>query len=83
MFSNIDLRFGYHQVRIKDEDLYKTAFRTRCGHYDFVVVPFSLTNAPSTFMFFINSVLCPYLDKFVIVLIDDIVTYSKSEEDHA
>ena len=83
MFSKINLRLGYHHVHIKEEDIFKISFRTRYGHYEFVLVPFGLTNAPTTFMFFVNSVLCPYLDKFVIVFIDDILVYSKNEEGHA
>ena len=73
MFSKIYLRSRYHQVRIKEEDIYKASFRTRYGQYKFVVVPFGLNNAPTTFMCLMNSVLCPYLDKFVIVFIDDIL----------
>jgi len=83
MFFKIDLRSGYHQVCIKEEDIFKAAFRTRYEHYEFAVVPFGLTNDPSTFMCLKNSVLSPYLDKFVIVYINDILVYSKNEEEHA
>ena len=82
MFSKIDMRLGYHQVHIKEEDIYKTIFRTRYGNYEFVVVPFGLTNDPTTFVCLVNSVLCSYFYKFVIVFIDDTLVYSKNEEEH-
>ena len=83
MFSKIDLRSGYHQLRVKETDLPKTTFKNRYRHYEFLVMPFKLINASATFMDLLNRVFRPYLDRFVIVFIDDILVYSQNKEEHA
>ena len=83
VFSKIDLRSGYHQIKVKDEDMLKTAFRMRYGHYEYTVMPFGVTNAPGVFMEYMNRIFHAYLDRFVVVFIDDILVYSKTEEEHA
>jgi hypothetical protein len=82
VFSRIDLRSGYHQLRIKENDVPKTAFKTIFGHYEFTVLPFGLTNCPGVFMSLMNRVFCEYLDKFVQVFIDDILIYSQMMKEH-
>ena len=83
VFSKIYLRSGYHQICVKAEDIQKTAFRTRYGHYDYFVISFGVTNVPGVFMEYMKRIFHQYLDKFVVVFIDDILIYSKSKEDHA
>jgi hypothetical protein len=82
VFSKIDLRSGYHQIKIRAEAILKTAFSTRYGLYEYLVMSFGLTNAPAHFMYLMNSVFMPELDKFIVVFIDNILVYSKNMEEH-
>jgi len=83
VFSKIDLRSGYHQILVKADDVQKTVFRSRYGHYEYVVMPFGVTNAPTVFMDYMNRIFRPFLDKFVVVFINDILIYSRTQEEHA
>ena len=82
VYSKIDLRTGYHQLRVRETDIPNTVVRMRYGHFEFTVMPFGLTNAPATFMDLMDRVFQPYLDQFVVVFVDDILIYSQSKWEH-